>query len=117
MEANASWATFTYYKSLLVYIEADVLADNPTDFATFWHNTLQKLMVPPGLLQTVRQQGQIRIRPSGFSEDMLLPVVVSEPPTMPRGGLSPSAGQMTMTFKAFRPYWVGASTSTNYWHV
>src|SRR4051812_42033514 len=59
MEANASWETFTYYKGLLAYLECDVLADTPQHFATFWHNTLQALMITPGTLQTSRLQGRL----------------------------------------------------------
>ncbi|HEY1248258.1 MAG TPA: hypothetical protein VGE97_04655 [Nitrososphaera sp.] len=117
MEANASWPTFTYYKGLLCYIECDILADTPQHFASFWNSMLQSIMIAPDIIQTDRLQGRLCIKPAGFSENLLLPVVISDAPTIPRGGVSPSYGKMTMTFKAFRPYFVGATTDDPYWHV
>ena len=117
MEANASWPTFTYYKRLLIHCEVDVLADTPQHFHTFWHNQLQGLMVAPTVLQLTRTQGTLTIRPAGVTEDWEMPVVVDSPPGIPRGGLSPSAGKMTVTFKSFRPYFHRAETDDYVWHV
>jgi hypothetical protein len=117
MEGNASWATFTYYTMLHTYIEADVLADTPQNFHTFWHGTLQKLMVAPTTVQTSRTQGTLTIRPAGITEDWTIPVVVESAPTIPRGGLSPSGGKMTMTFKSFRPYFYRNTSADYVWHV
>jgi hypothetical protein len=117
MEANQSWPTFSYYKRLLIHMEADVLADTPQHFHTFWHGLLQTIMVTPDILQTVRTQGTLTIRPAGVTEDWTIPVVVDSPPGIPRAGLGPSAGKMTMTLKAFRPYFHRATTNDYVWHV
>jgi hypothetical protein len=116
-EGNASWPTFTYYKRLLTHIEADIFGDTPQAFHTFWSATLQKLMVDPQIVQTVRTQGTLTMRPAGVTEDWTIPVVVDSPPGIPRGGLSPSGGKMTMTFKSFRPYFHRAVTNDYVWHV
>ncbi|HEY1248647.1 MAG TPA: hypothetical protein VGE97_06650 [Nitrososphaera sp.] len=117
MEANASWPSFVYYKRLLTHIEADILANSPQEFHTFWHTTLQKIMVAPDALQTFRTQGALVIRPAGVTEDWRIPVVVDSPPGIPRGGLSPSAGKMTMTLKSTTPYWYRVTSNDFVWHV
>lgn len=117
MESNLSWPTFTYYKRMLTHIEADVLADSPQHFHTFWHGILQTLMILPTPLQTDRTQGALFIRPAGVTEDWTIPVSVDSPPAIPRAGLAPSAGKMTMTFKSPTPYWHRMVSNDSVWHV
>jgi hypothetical protein len=116
LEANASWATFTYYDKLLIHVEGDVVAATPAQYNVYWQAMLQKLLPAPEALQTDRTQGALVFRLEGLSEDYSIPVVVETPPQTPKEvNMAPSASPFMCVFKAFRPYAFGLTSETYYW--
>lgn len=115
MEANQSWPTFTYYNRLLIMVQADMICQTPADFVTLKIATMGIIMVDPVANQTVRTQGQLRMRLAGQTEDWTIPVSVATPPKFQQPATSPSAASFSVTFKAFRPYWYRLTSADYKW--
>lgn len=114
-EANSSWPVFVYYQYLLINVEADIVAQTPTDFMTLKQSALQILLPDPVNAQTVRLHGTVTIRLAGKTEDYEIPVVVSPAPTIPQNALTPCSAPMQLGFHAFRPYFHGVTSNNYYW--
>jgi hypothetical protein len=116
MEANGSWATFMYYQNLIIELEGDVIAATPEDFNTFKQDMIQKMLPSAAVLQTTRTHGSFVIRLLGLSEDYSVPVVVQTLLMPQSADKAPSASDLRIVLKAFRPYFQGL-TSTNFFWV
>ncbi|MBA3357457.1 MAG: hypothetical protein H0U18_16260 [Pyrinomonadaceae bacterium] len=118
MAAPGQWPTFAYPDAMTIHAEGNILGVGGSDAARATSYITQRLalldaILPPVTLLTSRKHAVLRVRFDGMTEDADADVIVIQQ-SIPMAALFPANSQYMITWKAFLPYFVGLTTSTQY---
>jgi len=118
MAAPGQWPTFAYPDAMTIHAEGNILGVGASDATRATSYITQRLalldaFLPPMTLVTSRKHAVLRVRFDGMSEDADADVIVIQQ-SIPMAALFPANSQYMVTWKSFLPYFVGATSSTQY---
>lgn len=114
MQEDGIWPHYTYVGKALVHLEGAILADTTADYVTKAMNINRIILPIPKQRQTVRKLGDLIMRYTGMTEDMIASCGLDGSPLMPKAANFPTVSEFTITFKIFDGYFVGVATGNYY---
>ena len=118
MSAPGQWPAYHYPDAMSINATGKILGVGASDAARASNYFSQRLalvdaVLPPLTVLTTRYHAVLRVRFDGMTEDADAQVVVVQN-SIPLAALFPAYSEFMITWKAFLPYFVGVSTSTQY---
>jgi hypothetical protein len=113
MQEHGTWPHRTYMGKVLIHLTGDLMRDTASAYIAARMSMLD-IIYPQNEIQVERKLGTLYLKYTGMGEDMKGDVTIDGGIELPIPALYPTVTEYHVTFKAFSPFFTGASSGRNY---